>query len=119
MFIPHDKGTRLIATIAICLAMAGTALAQTQPATPAKPQTPSYSSPGIQMSAVIPNKSETASSAFEKLDSSHVGYVTKEQVAKLDGFEKVFMQADKDKDGKLNQDEFKAAWAIYTGNPQG
>ncbi len=119
MRIPHDKRTTLIATIAGCLAVAGTALAQTQPATPAQPQAPTYSSPGIQMSAVTPNKSETASSAFEKLDSAHVGYVTKAQVASLDGFDKAFMQADKDRDGKLNRDEFKAAWAIYTGNPQG
>jgi hypothetical protein len=94
--------------------MAGTALAQTQPATPAQAQTPSYSSSATQMSAVTPNKSETASSAFEKLDASHAGYLTKEKVAKLDGFDKAFIEADKDKDGKLNRDEFQAAWAIYT-----
>jgi len=71
------------------------------------------------MSAVTPNKSETAASAFEKLDAAHAGYVTKEQAAKLDGFDKAFTQADKNKDGKLDRDEFRAAWAIYTGNPQG
>jgi hypothetical protein len=31
--------------------------------------------------------------------------LTKEQVAKLDGFDKVFIQADKDNDGKLNKEE--------------
>jgi Ca2+-binding EF-hand superfamily protein len=70
------------------------------------------------MSAMTPNKSETAASAFEKLDAAHAGYVTKEQAAKLDGFDKVFTQADKDKDDKLSQEEFRAAWALYTGNPQ-
>ena len=119
MLVPHDKRITLIATVAGCLAMAGTALAQTDSASPAQSPAPTYSSPGIQMSAVTPNKSETASSAFEKLDSAHAGYVTKEQVAKLDGFDKAFMQADKDKDGKLTLDEFKAAWAIYTGKSQG
>jgi hypothetical protein len=53
------------------------------------------------------------------MDASHIGYVTKEQTAKLSGFDKVFTQADKNKDGKLDPDEFKVAWAIYTGNPQG
>jgi hypothetical protein len=66
------------------------------------------------MSSVIPSKSEPATSAFEKLDASHAGYLTKQQVAKLDGFDKAFTEADKDKDGKLNRDEFQAAWAIYT-----
>ena len=114
----HYERTALAATLAGCLAMAGLALAQSQPATPAQSQTPSSSKP-TQMSAMTPNKSETASSAFEKLDAAHAGYVTKEQAAKLDGFDKAFTRADKNKDGKLDRDEFKAAWAIYTGNPQG
>lgn len=105
--------TTLIASLAGCLTMAGTALAQTQPASPAQPQAPSYSSSATQMSGA-PNKSEPASSAFEKLDAAHAGYVTKEQVAKLDGFDKAFMEADKDQNGKLSRDEFQAAWAIYT-----
>ena len=28
------------------------------------------------------------------------------------------MIADKNKDGKLDRDEFKAGWALCTGNPQ-
>ena len=42
-----------------------------------------------------------------------------EVIGKLDGFDAAFTQADKNKDGKLDRDEFKAAWAIYTGKPQG
>ena len=38
--------------------------------------------------------------------------MTREQAAKLDGFDKAFAQADKNQDGKLSQDEFNAAWAI-------
>ena len=55
---------------------------------------------------MTPNKSETAASAFEKLDAAHAGYVTKEQAAKLDGFDKAFTQADKNKDGKLSRMEY-------------
>ncbi len=29
------------------------------------------------------------------------------------------MIADKSKDGKVDRDEFKAGWALCTGNPQG
>ena len=118
MFRSHYERTALAATVAGCLAMAGLAFAQYPATTPAQTQTPRSSTP-TQMSAMTPNKSETAASAFEKLDAAHAGYVTKEQAAKLDGFDKAFTQADKNKDGKLDRDEFKAAWAIYTGNPQG
>jgi hypothetical protein len=115
MFRIHFKRTALVATIA---AMAGLAFAQSQPTTPAQSPTPKSSTPA-QMSPATPNKSETAMSAFQKLDAAHAGYVTKEQAAKLDGFDKSFMQADKNKDGKLDRDEFSAAWGIYSGEPQG
>ncbi len=118
MFHSDHKHVTVAATLAGCLAVAATAVAQMQPATPARPATPSYSNPATPMPAVTPNKSETAASAFEKLDTSHLGYVSKENVAKLDGFDKAFTQADQNKDGKLSQDEFKVAWGIYTGNPQ-
>lgn len=118
MFHSHYERSALAATVAGCLAMAGLAFAQSQYTTPAQSQTPNASTPK-QMPAMTPNKSETASSAFEKLDAAHAGYVTREQTAKLDGFEEAFTQADKKKDGKLDRDEFKAAWAIYTGRPQG
>ena len=47
------------------------------------------------------------------------GFVTKERAARVDGFDKAFTQAGKNTDGKLDRDEFKAAWAIYTSKPQG
>ena len=117
MFRSYERNA-LVAAVAGCLAMAGLAFAQSYPTTPAQSQTPRSSTP-TQMPAVTPNKSETAASAFEKLDTAHAGYVTKEQAAKLDGFDTAFTQADKKKDGKLDRDEFKEAWAIYTGKPQG
>ena len=45
-------------------------------------------------------------------------FTTKDEVAKLDGFDKAFTQADRNKGDKLDQDEVKVACALYTGNPQ-
>jgi len=133
--------TMLVATVAGCLAMAGPTFAQTQSATPSPPANPSsaiqsatppppanpiqstaptpMANPGlasspIQMPGAIPSKSETLGSAFEKLSSSHL-YVTRDEAGKLDGFDRAFAEADRDKDGKLSQEEFAVAWAIYTG----
>lgn len=65
---------------------------------------------------IVPNKSELAISAFHKLDPDNKGYVTRDDVAQLAGFEGVFAQADMNHDGRLNASEFNSAWAIYTGN---
>jgi len=72
----------------------------------------SESNPPSQMSTTAPSKSDTAVSAFQNLDAAKAGYVTKEQAAKLNGFD--FTQADKNKDGKLDRDEFNAAWGVYS-----
>jgi cytoskeletal protein RodZ len=78
-------------------------------------QNPNLAASPIQMPTVIPSKAETASSAFEKLATSGSTFATKEQADRLDGFDRAFSDADRDKDGKLSRDEFNAAWAIYTG----
>jgi hypothetical protein len=78
-------------------------------------QNPNLASSPIQMPAVVPSKAETASSAFDKLAASGSTFVTKEQADRLDGFDRAFSDADRDKDGKLTREEFNAAWAIYTG----
>jgi len=75
---------------------------------------PTSESP-IQMPTVVPSKAETAASAFDKLASSGSTFVTKEQADRLDGFDRAFSDADRDRDGKLSKDEFNSAWAIYTG----
>ena len=130
----------LVATVA-GLSLAGAAHAQVQPvqsaATPAPTTNPSYSTPAptpkpsaatpapmsspsiagspIQMPSAIPGKAETASSAFDKLAASGATSITKEDANKLDGFDRAFSEADRDRDGKLSKDEFATAWAIYTG----
>jgi hypothetical protein len=137
MTLTNRKRATLVASVAGCLALTGTALAQTQPSTAAQyqaqpptaaqqgtsnaaqPATPNQSTTAMQMPSATPSKSETAVSAFAKLDIAHRGYVTKQETAKLEGFDKAFDQADKNKDGKLTQSEFEVAWGMYSGNRGG
>ena len=65
---------------------------------------------------VAPSRTESASSAFGKLDMKHRGYVNSEDVSQLQGFN--FKNADKNNDGKLDAAEFNAAWATYSGTPK-
>ena len=65
---------------------------------------------------MTPNRAELAISAFDKLDAENKGYVTLENVAQLEGFRSVFLEADQNHDGRLNASEFNSAWARYTGN---
>jgi hypothetical protein len=118
MYPSYYRRNSIVAIVA-GFALASVAVAQTQPATPAQSQPTmpaqsqkSESNPPSQMSTTAPSKSDTAVSAFQKLDAAKAGYVTKEQAAKLNGFD--FTQADKNKDGKLDRDEFNAAWGVYS-----
>jgi hypothetical protein len=89
--------------------------------TPASPagsttmQNPSLAASPIQMPSAVPNKAETAPSAFDKLATAGATSVSKQETDKLVGFDRAFSEAVRDKDGKLTKDEFNLAWAIYTG----
>jgi hypothetical protein len=65
---------------------------------------------------MAPSKTESPTSAFKKLDPAAKGYVSKDDVAQLPGFDTAFQRADADKDGKLSPTEFNQAWAIYSGS---
>jgi hypothetical protein len=127
----HKHGM-IAAAVAGSLCLAGIVNAQApSAATPATPnpsaaapasppgsttmQSPSLAASPIQMPSAVPNKAETAPSAFDKLATSGATSVSKQETDKLVGFDRAFTEADRDKDGKLTKDEFNLAWAIYTG----
>ena len=66
---------------------------------------------------VVPSKQEIPAMAFDKLDPGKRGFVTRTDTANLPGFESAFQQADENNDGRLSQDEFARAWAIYSLQP--
>lgn len=126
----RQKHTMIVAAIAGSMAMAGVVSAQNPAApiqSPGTPQStpstsgsttmqnPNLGTSPIQMPSVLPNRAETAPSAFDKLASSGSTFVTKEETGRIDGFDRAFSEADRDRDGKLTKDEFNVAWAIYTG----
>ena len=116
MNLPIIRRTTLAAAVLGCMALAGTGFAQTYGAPPsASKSSPPQSASEMKTPSAIPSKSESAASAFEKLDTTHSGYVTKAQTAKLEGFDTAFEKADVNHNGKLDQSEFSVAWRAYTG----
>ena len=61
-----------------------------------------------------PTRTENSLSAFDKLDPSHRGYVTQAEVNQLPGNIN-FSEADRNHDGRLDQDEFQRFWNDYQG----
>jgi hyperosmotically inducible protein len=69
---------------------------------------------GSMGSAVAADSSGGPPSAeFKKLDVNHDGYLSREEVRKIRGFEKAFKEADENRDGRLDVDEFVKAQAIH------
>jgi hypothetical protein len=64
----------------------------------------------------VPSKSDSAETAFKKLDRAGKGYVTLEDVAVLGpGFATWFTNADSTHLGRLNLIGFTQAWTAYVG----
>jgi len=53
-----------------------------------------------------------------KLDWEHRGYVTRSDVNQLPGQVSGFDQADRNRDGRLNMDEFQRFWQGYESRGQ-
>lgn len=67
--------------------------------------------------AGMPSRTESSLTAFDKLRSGSEGYVTRDEVARLPGNAN-FEEADRDRDGRLNPDEFQRFWNDYQGAGQ-
>lgn len=56
---------------------------------------------------------ESGASKFHGLDKNGDGYLTKDEVSHMRGYDKAFDEADDNHDGKLTPDEFTKAESIY------
>ncbi len=63
--------------------------------------------------ADVPSMTDSADTAFRKLDRGAKGYVTYEDVAVLPDFATAFGNADSTHLGRLNLAGFAQAWAAY------
>jgi hypothetical protein len=73
--------------------------------------------PGPTSGTGLPSETENPNSAFDKLDPTHRGYVTREDMDRLPG-RVPFEQADINHDGKLDLNEFQRAWTDYGNTSQ-
>jgi hyperosmotically inducible protein len=55
---------------------------------------------------------EAASPDFNRLDTNHDGYVSRDEAKPLRGFDQAFTEADDNRDGKLDAAEFTKAQSI-------
>jgi hyperosmotically inducible protein len=53
------------------------------------------------------------SPTFDQLDTNHDGVLTQDEVRQIRDFARAFIEADANKDGKLDRDEFVKAEAIH------
>jgi hypothetical protein len=61
----------------------------------------------------VPSMTDSADTAFKKLDRAAKGYVTFDDVAVLPDFATEFANADSSHLGRLNLTAFAQAWAAY------
>ena len=61
----------------------------------------------------VPSKTDSAETAFKKLDRSGKGYVTWDDIAGLPDFATAFANADSTHLGRLNLVGFTQAWSAY------
>jgi hyperosmotically inducible protein len=83
------KPTQVVMTAAVAMAMA----------------VPLYAAPDMPTP-------DASSPAFQKLDTNHDGYISRDEAPKLRSFDTAFAEADANHDGKLDADEFAKAQAI-------
>ena len=92
-----DKTARTILSV--------TALAWAIPTTQAGPTAPAAQAGGLPR--------QVQSTGLQKLDADRDGYVSRDEVRALDGYEKGFDEADRNRDGRLDPTEAITAQQLY------
>jgi Ca2+-binding EF-hand superfamily protein len=113
--IDRKRTALALAAGAAAVCLAGTGFAQTSQDPVSRP---SATGAAADTKPMTPSKAETADSAFKKLDPAGRGYVSRQDVQQLSGFDPVFVQNDANRDGRLSSGEFQKAWTLYSGYPQ-
>lgn len=106
-----------IAVVLVGLAFAGGALAQSPALTaPNNSAGTPLDAPSVitrtDTLPPLPTRTESSSTAFDKLDVQRRGYVTRAQVAPLPGTLD-FDDADRNRDERLDPGEFQRFWSDY------
>lgn len=78
--------------------------------------TPPLAAPPATGLTGTPTRTESAITAFDKLDNGN-GYVTRGDTDRLSGTVN-FDEADRNRDGRLDADEFQRFWGDYQGSGQ-
>jgi len=105
---------------AVALLVAGAASAQSSLTDPNNSAGSPLDTPPLVVPAPTPNansglpsRSDSSGAAFQKLDPSGNGYVSRSDFAKLGGGN--FDAADTNQDGRLSYDEFQRYWTEVQG----
>ena len=90
----------------------GTVLPSTIQSSSTAPTQPGHTVTGDRPSragnAYASPRASSADDAYRALDSANHGYVTREEVRRIDGFS--FDAADTNRDGRVDREEFARAW---------
>jgi len=117
----HFRPARMLVTAAAMI-VTGAAFAQSSALTAPNNSagTPIDAPPMITSPATgagLPTRTESSITAFDKLDIGRDGYVTRAEAANLPGTMD-FAEADRNRDGRLDPDEFQRFWGDYQGAGQ-
>lgn len=75
--------------------------------------TPPMITPEAAAKSNVPARSDSSGAAFQKLDKGGMGYVTREEFARMGSGD--FDAADTNRDGRLSYDEFQRYWTGVQG----